>query len=74
MAWFSRSIGPTYLLIAMFFLAVAGVLFLYYGRPKPKPKAIKTTIQRNIAFDQQEGITSPKVVTLASEEPVVLEN
>jgi len=65
-AYFARSLGPTYLFLIILSIAFSGLgLLFYYKRPKPKMFIAKH-------LDEQEGFAStpaPKIVTL--KEPAI---
>lgn len=61
LAWFSRSIGPNYLLLVLLVLAFAGIGWLYYGRPD------RTMVIAKRTDGATELKTSSKVVKLTKE-------
>lgn len=61
LAWFGRSLGPSYLLLIMLVLSFAGLGFLYYQRPR------RTMVIAKRINGSTELKTTSKVVTLTRE-------
>jgi UDP-GlcNAc:undecaprenyl-phosphate GlcNAc-1-phosphate transferase len=62
LAYFGRSLGPTYLLLTMITLAFAGVGLLYYRKPKRRALVIAKRANGSVELK-----TTSKVVTLTQE-------
>ena len=70
LAWFGRSLGPSYLLLIMLALSFTGLGILYYRRPRRRPAMV---IAKRIDGATELKTTS-KVVTLTKESAVADQN
>ena len=68
LAWFGKSLGPSYLLLIMLVLSFTGLGLLYYRRPRPAMVIAKR-------IDGATGLkTTSKIVTLTQEASIAEKN